>query len=132
MRIVTCAVLVGLAVVSSGHAQQPAASPSVSRNIVLKQDMAMAGHEGVVAVVDLPPGATEPRHTHPAEVFAYVLAGTSTIDVEGEATKTLKAGEAFHVAPGKVHSAKNPGSEPAKLVVVFIAEKGRPLSTPAP
>ena len=40
--------------------------PKVQRNIVLKEDIAAAGHEGVMARVEIPPGATEGRHTHPA------------------------------------------------------------------
>ena len=84
-----------------------------------------------MALVELPPGAAEGRHAHPAEVFAFVLEGSVSLENEGSPTVTLKAGDVFHIAPGKVHQASNTGSTTAKLAVVFVAEKGKPLTTPA-
>jgi quercetin dioxygenase-like cupin family protein len=109
-------------------AQQP---PQVKRNIVLKQDMSIPDREAVMALVELPPGSAEGKHTHPAEVYAFVLEGTISLENEGNPTVTLKAGEVFHLLPGKVHQAINSGSVTAKLAAVFVAEKGKPLSTPA-
>jgi quercetin dioxygenase-like cupin family protein len=79
--------------------------------------------------VELAPGAAEGRHTHPADVFAFVLEGTIALEIEGKPTATLKAGDAFHIPTGKVHQAINNGSVPAKLAAVFVAEKGKPLVT---
>ncbi len=84
-----------------------------------------------MALVELPVGAQEGKHTHPAEVFAFVLEGTISLENEGIPTATLKAGEVFHVLPGKVHNAINAGTVTAKLAAVFVAEKGKPLTTPA-
>jgi len=84
-----------------------------------------------MALADLPPGSAEGRHTHPAEVFAFVQTGTILLEVEGKPTVTLTAGDYFYLAPGEVHQALNKGTVPAKLAVVFVAEKGKPLSTPA-
>ncbi len=110
------------------HAQQV---PSVKRTILLKQDMTIPGREAVMAIVDLPPGSAEGRHTHPAEVFAFVQEGTITLEIEGKPTATLKAGDYFYLAPGKIHQAINSSSSPAKLAAVFVAEKGTPLTSPA-
>jgi quercetin dioxygenase-like cupin family protein len=123
------AVLVAAAGVQALNAQQ---TPAVKRNILLKQEMTLPGREAVMASVELPPGAAEGRHTHPAEVFAFVQEGTISLESEGKPTVTLKAGDIFYVAPGKVHQAVNNGTTPAKLAAVFIAEKGKPLTTPAP
>ena len=108
------------------NAQQ---APAVKRNMVLKTDMSVPDREGVMAWVELPPGTAEGKHTHPAEVFAFVLEGTITLENEGNPTATLKAGDVFHVLPGKVHQAINNGSVTAKLAAVFVAEKGTPLTT---
>jgi quercetin dioxygenase-like cupin family protein len=108
------------------NAQQ---APAVKRNMVLKTDMSVPDREGVMAWVELPPGTAEGKHTHPAEVFAFVLEGTITLENEGNPTATLKAGDVFHVLPGKVHQAINNGSVTAKLAAVFVAEKGKPLTT---
>jgi hypothetical protein len=54
-----------------------------------------------------------------------------TLEVEGNPTTTLKAGDLFHIAPGKIHQAINNGTVTAKLAAVFVAEKGKPLTTKA-
>lgn len=123
------ALLLGVAATERLTAQQP---PAVKRSVLLKQDMTIPGHEAVMASVELPPGSAEGKHSHPAEVYAFVLEGTPTMDVEGQPSKSLKAGDIFYIAPGKVHEGRNTGSTTAKLAVVFVAEKGKPLSTPAP
>ena len=123
------ALLLGAAGTEWLTAQQP---PAVKRNVLLKQDMTISGREAVMASVELPPGSREGRHTHPAEVYAFVLEGTPTMEVEGQPAKSLKAGDVFTLAPGQIHEGVNSGSTTAKLSVVFIAEKGKPLSTPVP
>ncbi len=122
-------VLVGAAGIG---ALQTSQTPAVKRNVVLKQDMTIPGREAVMAVVEIPPGGAEGRHTHPAEVFAFVQEGNLTLEIEGKPTETLKAGDHFYVAPGQVHQGTNSGSAPVKLLVVFVAEKGKPLTTQAP
>lgn len=107
-------------------------APSVKRNILLKQDMAISGREAIMALVELPPGSAEGRHSHAAELYGYVLEGTPTFEIEGKPTTTLKAGDTFSVAPGQIHEGSNKGSATVKLVAVFVAEKGKPLTTQAP
>lgn len=104
-------------------------APSVKRTVLLKQDMTIPGREAVMVHAELPPGAAEGKHTHPAEVFVFVEEGTISQYIEGKPTATLKAGDFFYVAPGQVHEATNSGSGTAKLSAVFVAEKGKPLTT---
>lgn len=122
------ALFVAVTGIQSLPAQQ---APSVKRNIVLKQDMQVAGREAVMAFVEFPVGAAEGRHTHPAEVFGFVQEGELSLESEGKPTVSLKAGDVFYVAPGKIHQATNIANVKAKLAVVFVAEKGKPLTTPA-
>lgn len=117
--------------IAGGLALDAQQSPQVKRNIVLKQDMTIPGHEAVMALVELPPGSAEGKHTHPAEVYAFVQEGAISLEYEGNPTVTLKAGDVFHLLPGKVHQAVNNGSVTARLAAVFVAEKGKPLTTPA-
>lgn len=125
-RAIAVFAVVAMAVGMVADAQQ---APAVKRNVVLKQDMTVPDREAVMAWVELPPGGAEGKHTHPAEVFAFVLEGTISLENEGNPTTTLKAGDVFHVLPGKVHQAINNGSVTAKLAAVFVAEKGKPLTT---
>jgi len=127
---VFAAAAVALALGLSLAAQQP---PAIKRNVVSKSDLAgCTDREAVMVWVDLPVGAAEGKHTHNAEVFAFVTEGTVTLENEGVAKVTLKAGDYFTYKPGKWHEAVNIGTTPAKFAVVFVAEKGKPLSVPAP
>lgn len=128
VAIFAVVVFAGLGGMQALNAQQ---APSVKRNIVLKQDMEIPGREAVMAWVELPAGAAEGRHTHPAEVYVFVQEGTISLENEGKPTATLKAGDVFYIAPGKIHQAINNGNVTAKLSAVFVAEKGKPLTTPA-
>lgn len=118
---------IALGAIGTLHADEP---PQVKRNIVMKEDTNVAGREGVMAYVDFPPGAAEPLHTHPADAYFFVLEGTLSQEIEGKPTVTLKAGDVVHVPQGKIHRATNTGSTPAKIAVVFFAEKDKPLTTP--
>lgn len=125
-------ILVGLAVLGVDvlEARQAQSAPAVKRTVLLKQDMTIPGHEVIMADVEIPPGGAEGRHTHPAEVFVFVEEGTLVLEMEGKPTRTVEAGEVFAIAPGQVHQGLNTSSAPVKLHVVFVAEKGKPLTTP--
>lgn len=107
-------------------------TPEIKRSILLKQDMSIAGREAVVAAIELPPGSAEGRHTHPAELYVYLIEGEIVLETEGQPDRIMKAGDAAAVAPGRIHQALNRGSVTAKGVALFVAEKGRPLASPAP
>lgn len=125
---VTCTVSLGIAGTLIASAQP---TPAIKRNILLRQDLSIPDREGVMALVELPPGAAEGPHTHPADVFVFVLEGAITLENEDAQTATFKAGDVFRIFPGKVHQAINNGSTPAKLAAVFVTEKGKPLTTQA-
>jgi len=131
-KIAAAATVILLAAAAGVQALNAQQAPAVKRTILLKQEMTIPGREAVMALVELPPGSAEGRHTHPAEVFAFVQEGTISLEIEGKPTVTLKPGEIFYLAPGQVHQAVNNSTAPAKLSAVFIAEKGKPLTTPVP
>jgi quercetin dioxygenase-like cupin family protein len=104
-----------------------------TRNVLTKQDLTgLPGREGVVAKVEFAPGAKETKHTHPGDVFVYVQEGSLVVNIEGQPTITVKAGEVFFVPAGKVHWGENTGTTTAKTVATFVVEKGKPLASPAP
>jgi quercetin dioxygenase-like cupin family protein len=129
--IAAIAVAAGIAGYQRIEAQAPAQAPAVKRTVLLKQDTTVTGREAILVKVEIPPGATEGRHTHSAEVYAFVEEGTLTLDVDGQAQKTLKAGDVFTIAPGVIHEGSNRGTAPVRLSATFFAEKGKPLTTPA-
>jgi quercetin dioxygenase-like cupin family protein len=123
-------VVIGVAAGAAGiQGLKAQTAPSVKRTILLKQDMTIPGREAVMALVELPPGGKEGRHTHPAEVYGFVQEGTITLEVQGQPTRTLKAGDVFSIPPETIHEGTNNGTVTARLSAVFVAEKGKPLTT---
>lgn len=107
-RIMAIAALIattGLAL-HVGQAQQVGA-----RRIDLQRhDLSVTGREVVQTIVELAPGTTAPRHTHPGEEIIYVLEGTWEYTVEGKPPVTLKTGDVLFNPSGAIHSARNVGT----------------------
>ena len=121
---------IGALTLGFGTAAWGQQAPSVKRSVMEKHDLHGQGLEGIMALVEIPAGGREGRHTHPAaDVFGYIMEGTVTLDVEGRPSTTLKAGDHFFIEAGKVHEGINTSSVPVKLVGVFVTEKGKPLTT---
>lgn len=111
------------------------AQPSpVTRTMLQQKDIeGMPGKEALVYVAEFTPGAASGRHFHPGPEVGYVLQGTLVLEPDGHAPLTLRTGESFHNPSRHVHNARNASaSEPVKVLVFLIGEKGQPLATPVP
>ena len=103
------------------------AQPVGARRIDLQRhDLSVPGREVVQTIVELAPGTTAPRHTHPGEEIIYVLEGTWEYTVEGKPPVTLKAGDVLFIPAGTIHAAKNVGSDNAAELATYVLEKGKP------
>jgi quercetin dioxygenase-like cupin family protein len=97
-----------------------------------RHDLSVPGREVVQAIVELDPGVTSSRHTHPGEEIVYVLEGAPLeYAVEGKPAVTLKPGDVLFIPAGTIHSAKNVGSQKGAELATYIVEKGKPLLTEA-
>ena len=92
------------------------------------------GKEGLMIIVDYPPGAVDPIHRHNAHAFVYVLEGSIIMQVKGGKELTLTPGQTFYEGPDDVHvvGRNASSSKPAKFVVFFIKNKGAPVLVPEP
>ena len=109
-----------------------AQNPGLQRTIVGRADVSVPGREAVVARVEVGPGGKAGRHTHPGDEISYVIEGDVQLLIDGQPPRVVKAGESFVVPAGVVHDAYNSGSVTARVVGVYVVEKGKPLATPAP
>ena len=87
-----------------------------------------AGYEAVMAIAELPAGATSGKHRHPGFELGYVLEGTLVVEHEGRPIATLKAGDSLK--HDGVHDVRNAGKTTAKALGVYIIEKGKPIAEP--
>jgi len=92
------------------------------------------GREAVILEVEYPPGVASSSHRHNAHTFVYVLEGTVIMQVAGNEPHTLVAGQTFYETPDDVHSVSRNASdtESAKILVVFIKQKGAAMTEPTP
>jgi len=128
MVAVVFATVLALSSVLTLHAQQIG---EIKRTVLTKQDLTAPAREGLMVMVEFTPGAREAKHTHPGDLFAYLQEGTLTLNREGTPTVTLHPGEVFFVPAEKVHWGECAEKSPCKVLVTFIVEKGKPLSSPA-
>ena len=124
-RIMTVAALI----VAGGLALHMALAqaPGIKRTDLQRHDLSVPGREVVQVRVELAPGVSFPKHTHPGEEIIYVLEGTWEYTVEGKPPVTLKAGEVLFIPAGTIHSAKNVGSGNGAELATYVVEKGKPL-----
>lgn len=113
----------------------PANAGTGTASSLITKDLAdVPGKEGMVELVNFAPGEVSERHRHNADLFVYVLEGTVITQLEGEAPKTLHAGEVFTESPADIHvvSRNASATRPAKLLVFFVKAKGAPPTVLAP
>jgi quercetin dioxygenase-like cupin family protein len=77
-------------------------------------------------LVEIQPGKENGRHMHTFPTYVHVLEGTMTVEFEDGSRQTFKAGSGFLEVVNTLHSAKNLGDVPLKLLVVFVGEEGKP------
>ncbi|MBX7200114.1 MAG: cupin domain-containing protein [Rhodospirillaceae bacterium] len=119
--------LTGVVVMAAGGAL--AAGGGVTRKLFDRMDVP-AGYETVVGSAELPAGASIGRHTHHGVEFGYVAEGAVEFTIDGEKPYRQKAGDFYRIDAGKVHDAKSIGA-PAKVIAIWVVEKGKPLAEPA-
>ena len=90
------------------------------------------GKEGLMIMVEYPPGGSDPIHRHNAHAFVYVLEGSIVMQVKGGKETTLTPGQTFYEGPDDVHVVgRNASStKPAKFVVFLVKDKGAPVFVP--
>ncbi len=89
---------------------------------------------GVTAVeVRYSPGQASNAHRHPGITLAYVLEGEVASKVGDEPEKTYATGEMWIEYPNALHAVSRNASatKPARLLAILLAEKGKPLTSPA-
>jgi quercetin dioxygenase-like cupin family protein len=133
LAITACAALAGLIAPSEpAHAegQGELVTPIFSHPI-----SNIRGKSLIAVEVTYVPGGWSPphRHANSAFIFAYVVSGSISSQVDSEPARIYRAGESFFEAPGSHHLVSRNASEtePAKLLAVFFVDTDdKTLTTP--
>ena len=126
--VVTLGVALAFGSASAVHAQQSVSAPLMSKDLP-----DFAGKEVVMSTVTYPAGVASAPHRHDAHTFVYVLEGSVVMQVEGGQPMTLGPGQTFYENPTDVHATSKNASQtqPAKILVFMIKDKGKPATRPA-
>lgn len=117
---------------ASGSLQQQAAS---GRKPLFQNDLPnVALNNWAVTAVEVAyaPGQSSAAHRHPGITIAYVLEGEVRSKVGDDPERTYKTGEMWIETPNQLHAVSGNASQtqPARLLAILLAEKGKPLTTP--
>jgi quercetin dioxygenase-like cupin family protein len=83
------------------------------------------------AIVMLAPGEKTIVHRHGVPLFAYILDGELTVDYGAHGRRTYRTGEAFMEAMDVAHFGVNTGTQPARLLAVYMGAAGAEDVIPA-
>ena len=93
--------------------------------------LSVPGREVVQVLTEIPAGVASGWHQHPGEEVGYLLAGTVEMEILGQPTLTLHAGDPFLIPPRTPHNALDVGPGTGRMLSTYIVEVGRPLATAA-
>ena len=82
--------------------------------------------EVTAMTVDLAPGSETGWHKHPVPVYAYVVSGSLSVELEDGKLLSFSAGEAIIEVVNTLHNGRNSGTVPVKLAVFYLGAEGIP------
>ena len=101
----------------------------LKRTELQRSPFSVPGREIVQVLTEIPSGVESGWHMHPGEEVGYILAGTVEMEVQGQPTLTLHAGDPFLMPPRTPHNATDVGTETGQMLSTYIVEVGPPLAT---
>jgi quercetin dioxygenase-like cupin family protein len=126
MKRILCSLLVAALPFESVLADAPK-SKNAKETLVYEHELPNVPGKSIKGVlVEYGPGGYSPSHTHAKSAFIYatVLEGAISSQVNDGPMTTYKAGQSFSELPGDRHrvSANASDTEPAKLLAVFVVD----------
>ena len=83
--------------------------------------------------VELAPGSETGWHKHPVPVYAYVVAGNLSVEIEGGKQLSFGPGDAIIEVVNTMHNGRNRENVPVKLAVFYLGAECLPnVIKPAP
>ena len=89
----------------------------------------ISGREIVQVLTEIPVGVASGWHMHPGEEIGYILAGRVQMEIQGEATLILDAGDPFLIRPRTPHNATDLGPGTGQMLSTYLVEPDEPIAT---
>jgi len=84
--------------------------------------------EVTLSKITIKPGDSTGWHKHEFPVFAYILKGCLTVEIENYKTMKFAEKSSFSEVINVFHNGVNNGKEDVVLIAFFMGEKGKALS----
>ena len=124
LHLASAAGVIAAAAARSAVAQAPSGAPKLT--LILRSDLQgqdQKVQETVVNVLEMGPGVGAPWHMHPgAQELLFVLEGSLTLEVQGQGTKIIRAGEIGLIPAEIPHLARN---ESASVIAKALVTHSR-------
>jgi quercetin dioxygenase-like cupin family protein len=130
----SCAICAATGFIATGAAAQgtpPAATGGLTRKVLSQADGPAPGYVTILMQVEVEPGVLVARHKHPGIESGYVVEGEIELPIEGQPTRTLKAGDNFQIPVETPHAGSKNGGKKTVIISTFVVEKDKPLASPA-
>ena len=108
--------------------QADALAGALRRTEIQRSGSSVPGREIVQVLTEIPVGVASGWHTHPGEEVGYIVAGTVQMEIQGQPTLLLQAGDGFLIPPETPHNATDLGPETGRMLSTYIVEPGKPLA----
>src|SRR2546430_8396726 len=112
-----------MATEAAAQAPPPATTAGVTRKILSQTDGPAPGYETLLVEATIEAGVAVGRHTHPGIESAYVLEGGFELPIQGQATRTLKAGDGFQIPPDTPHAGGAAGTAKSRILITYVVQK---------
>jgi pimeloyl-ACP methyl ester carboxylesterase/quercetin dioxygenase-like cupin family protein len=101
---------------------------SLTRTVLQHAASSIPGRDIVQVLTEIPAGVQSGWHMHPGEEVGYILAGTVEMEIEGQPSLTLHAGDPFLMSPRTPHNATDLGPETGQMLSTYIVEADEPIA----
>jgi quercetin dioxygenase-like cupin family protein len=136
-RLVVPSAIIVAAAVAGGAAwsQTPAPAPAPNPNVTVYYTTPLENDSSRfvrLQAVTIPAGQGNNFHRHPGDQWSAVQEGEVTLTIQGQAPRTLKAGDSAYIPRGTVHRNQNLTDKPARTIELNIMDKDKPLIEQVP
>lgn len=107
-------------------------NPPPAKDTVVLQRVPITGtdREMGMGIAEFPPNAAKPRHEASGPELCYVLDGEVTVQVDGQPTRVVHAGETFQLSAYAPHTT-TAGPAGARVLATWAHVPGQPFNLPA-
>lgn len=120
------------ACMSTPHAHAADTPPPAKETVVFERvAIPSTNWEMGIGLAEFPPNAAKPRHHATGPEVCFVLEGEVRVEVEGQPTRVVRAGETFQLPAGAVH-VTSAGPAGAKVLATWAHVPGQPFNIETP